>query len=87
MKKVLVTLSDDLLRRADRAARDAGLTRSALLAAALDRYLNGGTGRRLLDDPRARKAWERLRAGKYGLEDGVDAVTEIRRMRESRDPR
>ena len=84
MKKVLVTIPDDLLRRADRAAREAGRTRSSLLSEALERYLTGGNGRRLLDDPRARKAWERLRAGKYGLEDGVDAVTEIRRMRESR---
>ncbi|MGH7150560.1 MAG: hypothetical protein ACREIU_07675 [Planctomycetota bacterium] len=84
MKKVLVTIADDLRRRADRAARQAGLTRSALLSQALERYLTGGNGRRLLDDPRLRGVLERMRRGDYGWKGRVDVVAEIRRMRESR---
>ncbi len=84
MKKVLVTLPDELLRRADRAARAAGLNRSAFLEAALEGYLRGGNGRRPLDDPRVRKAWEKIRDGKFNWAGHVDIVREIRRMREAR---
>ncbi len=79
-----MTIPEGLLRRVDRAARQAGLTRSALLSTALERYLGGGNGRRLLDDPRLRGALERMRRGEYGWKGRVDVVKEIRRMRENR---
>ncbi len=79
-----MTLPEELLRRADRAARDAGLTRSRLLAAVLEGYLRGANGRRPLDDPRVRKAWEKIRDGKFNWVGHVDIVREIRRTREAR---
>jgi hypothetical protein len=84
MKKVLVTIPETLLKRVDHAACRAGLNRSELIALALERLLGGRNGRRLLDDPRVRKAWERIQEGDYGLEGAASVVAEIRRMRDTR---
>lgn len=82
MKKVLVTLDEDLLTRLDEEASRAGETRSGFLAHLLERQLSQ------LADPdrteRIHRAIEDARAlvAKYRVDE--DATTTIRAMRDSR---
>jgi metal-responsive CopG/Arc/MetJ family transcriptional regulator len=80
--KVLVSIDDRLLVRVDKAAREAGLSRSAFLARAAAREVEPkyGPGR----DPRVHQAMAGLRKlveahGGFG-----DATAIIREMRDSR---
>ena len=82
--KVLVTIPDELVRDLDLAAGRAGVNRSRFIVEALQRHLQGGNGRRPIDDPKLRAALERMRAGKYGLGGSIDTAAMIRRMRDRR---
>ncbi|MFA5786660.1 MAG: hypothetical protein WDA71_06715 [Actinomycetota bacterium] len=80
--KVLVSIDDRLLVRVDKAAREAGMSRSAFLARAAAREVvpKYGPGR----DPRVRRAMAEIRklAATHGASGDVTAM--IREMRDSR---
>jgi DNA-binding transcriptional ArsR family regulator len=82
MAKVLISLSDNLVRRIDRAVRERGLTRSAYITQLAERDLEQEVGPGA--DPAVHAALARLRelfAANPIAEDSTDAV---RRMRDER---
>jgi len=81
-RKVLVTLDDALVRRLDRAARERGVTRSALLATLAERELRRRTPEQRREIEAAVQAMRKLGA-RYGTGD-EDAATVVRRMRDER---
>jgi len=81
-RKVLVTLDEALVRRLDRAARERGVTRSALLATLAERELRTRTPEQQREIEDAGEAMRKLGA-QYGTGSG-DAATAVRRMRDER---
>jgi hypothetical protein len=81
MAKVLVSIEEKLLDRIDRAARDAGLTRSAYLSRLAQRELGDGKPG---SDPRVRRAFETLDRLFAENPVPVDPTTAIRQMRDER---
>lgn len=81
-RKVLVTLDESLVRRLDRAARERGVTRSALLASLTERELRRRTPERQREIEEAVQAMRKLGA-QHGTGD-EDAATVVRRMRDER---
>ncbi len=80
MVKVLISIDDSLLEKIDRAARRAGLSRSAYLASLAERE----TADTLADADRSRReAVRRLRRLFEDVPPG-DATAEIREMRDTR---
>lgn len=82
MSKVLVSMDDRLLARIDRAARSAGLSRSAYLARLATREL--GTDRGPGADSQARRAVARLEKLFDARPIAEDASAAIRAERDSR---
>lgn len=83
--KVLVSIDDRLLGRIDRAARDAGMTRSGYISRLAERELEVRPDLATLE--RRRQALEAIRelVEKTPIPDDVeDSTTEIRRMRDAR---
>jgi len=81
-RKILVTLDDALVRDLDRAARERGVTRSALLAAIAERDLRQRTPEQQREIDGALQALRKL-AGRCGTA-GEDSSTIVRRMRDER---
>lgn len=81
-RKILVTLDDALVRRLDRAAREQGVTRSALLAALAEHDLRRRTPEQQREIDGALQALRNL-ADRSGAA-GEDAATIVRRMRDER---
>lgn len=84
-RKILVTLDDALVRRLDRAARERGLTRSALLATIAERDLRRRTSEQRREIDGALRALREL-ADRHGTI-GEDAATMLRKMRDERTER
>ncbi|MFL5799111.1 MAG: ribbon-helix-helix protein, CopG family [Actinomycetota bacterium] len=82
MSKILVSVDDKLLARIDRAARAAGLSRSAYLAGLAARDL--GTDRGPGSDRRARLAITRLEGLFEARRTEEDATTAVRAQRDAR---
>lgn len=84
MAKVLVSIEESLLQRIDGAAKRLGLSRSAYLAQAAQKELDGekGPGAR----PEAREAIDAIRelVEKHGAGPPEDSTDVIRQMRDSR---
>jgi hypothetical protein len=81
-RKVLVTLDDALVRRLDHAARERGVTRSALLATLTERELRRRMPEQQREIEAAIRAMRKLGA-QYGTGD-EDAATTVRSMRDER---
>lgn len=81
-RKILVTFDDALIRRLDRAARDQGVTRSALLATIAERDLRRRTPERQREIDSALRSLRAL-AERCGTAD-EDAATVVRGMRDER---
>lgn len=82
MSKILVSVDDKLLARIDRAARSAGLSRSAYLARLAARDL--GTDRGPGADRRARRAIARVAKLFDARSADEDATAAVRAERDSR---
>jgi metal-responsive CopG/Arc/MetJ family transcriptional regulator len=84
MPKVLISIDEKLLRQLDRAAKRAGLSRSAYIARLAARDLAEGTGPGA--DPEARKAIADIQRlfSENPPPPGFDWTAEIRKMRDSR---
>ncbi len=81
MAKVLLSIEEKLLDRIDRAARDAGLSRSAYLRGLAERELGDGSR---WNEPQARRALERLDRLFARNPRPVDPTVAIRQMRDER---
>lgn len=81
-RKILVTLDDALVRRLDQAARERGITRSALLATLSERALRRRATERQQERDDALRAMRRL-GEQYGTT-AEDPATIVRRMRDER---
>lgn len=81
MAKVLVSIEEKLLDRIDRAARDAGLSRSAYLSRLAERELGEGNPWK---DPKVRRAFETLDRLFADNPVPVDPTVAIRQMRDER---
>jgi metal-responsive CopG/Arc/MetJ family transcriptional regulator len=81
-RKILVTLDDALVRRLDRAARERGVTRSALLATIAERDLQLRTPAQQREIDGALRVLRKL-AKQHGTAD-ENAATIVRRMRDER---
>jgi metal-responsive CopG/Arc/MetJ family transcriptional regulator len=84
-RKILVTLDDALVRRLDRAARERGVTRSALLATIAERDLQRRTPDQQREIDGALRALRKL-AERHGTAD-EDSATIVRTMRDERTER
>jgi metal-responsive CopG/Arc/MetJ family transcriptional regulator len=82
MSKILVSVDDKLLARIDRAARSAGLTRSAYLARLAERDL--GTDRGPGSDRQARRAIAKLEKLFKAGPTEEDVTAAVRAERDSR---
>jgi metal-responsive CopG/Arc/MetJ family transcriptional regulator len=82
VKKILVSIEERLLARIDKAAREAGMTRSAYLARLAERDVR--SGRSADERRRIREAMRRLEA--LGRRNGTpgDSTAAIRAARDSR---
>ena len=82
MSKILVSVDDKLLARIDRAARSAGLTRSAYIARLAARDLGTDTGPGA--NRQARRAIAKLEKLFDARPSGDDAATAVRAERDAR---
>ncbi len=91
-KKLSITLPSDLEKELSKRAKEEHRTMSGVIQESAKLYLRTKTveetakvqGRRPIDDPRVRRAFEMIRKIELRFEDGKTAEEAIREMRDSR---